>query len=197
MIPLLLATGNAGKVNELAGPLATAGYSLRGLHDLGLAADAPETGHSFRENALQKALYYAARQSMAVLAEDSGLCLDALGGAPGIYSARYGAAAGAASDAARNETLRRELAAAAPPRTGRYRCALALVRTGREPLVVEGTVEGEVLAEPRGSGGFGYDPLFWYPPLKRSFAELSRDEKFAVSHRGNALRALLAALRAD
>lgn len=197
MIPLLLATGNPGKVRELAGPLAAAGFALQGLGDSGLAADAPETGDSFRDNALEKAQYYFAKTAMAVLAEDSGLCVDALGGAPGILSARYGAEQGVPDDAGRNALLLHDLAGIAEPRTARYRCALALVRGGREPLCIEGAVEGEILAGPRGTGGFGYDPLFWFPPAKKAFAELSRDEKFAVSHRGNAVRALLAALKCD
>ena len=195
VIPLLLATGNAGKVRELAEPLAAAGFALQGLSDLGLAADAPETGDSFRENALEKARHCFARAAMAVLAEDSGLCVDALGGAPGIHSARYGAADGVMDDAGRNALLLCELTSAPAPRAAHYRCALALVRSGREPLLVDGAVEGEILSAPRGGGGFGYDPLFWYSPAKKSFAELSREEKFSVSHRGNALRALLAALR--
>ncbi len=196
MIPLLLATGNAGKVRELSEPLADAGFALCGLRDLGLAADAPETGNSFSENALEKARYYFAQAGMAVLAEDSGLCVDALGGAPGIHSARFGADDGVMDDAGRNTRLLRALAGDPAPRAARYRCALALVREGREPLQSEGAVEGEILAAPRGGEGFGYDPLFWFAPAGKSFAELSHDEKFAVSHRGNAVRALLSALRA-
>ena len=196
MIPLLLATGNSGKVRELAAPLAAAGFKLRGLSDLGIAADAPETGASFRENALQKARYYFAKSAMAVLAEDSGLCVDALAGAPGIQSARYGAPEGVTDDAGRNALLLRDLAGVPAQRTARYRCALALLRGDREPLLIEGAVEGEILAAPRGAGGFGYDPLFWHPPAQKTFAEMSAAEKFSVSHRGHALRALLAALRA-
>lgn len=196
MIPLLLATGNAGKVRELTAPLAAAGFDLRGLGDFGIVADAPETGASFRENALEKARYYFAKSAMAVLAEDSGLCVDALAGAPGIHSARYGASAGVTDDAGRNALLLRELSGVPTPRTARYRCALALLRAEREPLLIEGAVEGEILAAPRGAGGFGYDPLFWHPPARQSFAEISREEKFQISHRGHALRALLAALRA-
>ena len=196
MIPLLLATGNSGKVRELAAPLAAAGFELRGLGDLGIAADAPETGASFRDNALEKARYYFAKTATAILAEDSGLCVDALAGAPGIHSARYGASAGVTNDAGRNALLLRELAGVPAPRTARYRCALALLRVDREPLLIEGAVEGEILAAPQGADGFGYDPLFWHPPARQSFAEMSRDEKFRVSHRGNALRALLAALSA-
>ena len=173
---LLLATTNPGKVRELAGPLAAAGFSLIGLRDAGITAEAPETGDSFLANARQKAEFYFALARTATLAEDSGLCVDALGGAPGIHSARYGADAGIADDAGRNESLLRALRDVQPHRKARYECALVLLGAAPEPVTAAGEVHGEILPAPRGDSGFGYDPLFFYPPLGKSCAEIPREE---------------------
>ena len=188
---LLLATTNAGKIREMAGPLGAAGIALVGLNDLGIADIAPETGNSFLENALQKAEFYFAMAKLPTLAEDSGLCVDALSGAPGIHSARYGAGQGVTDDAGRNEFLLRALRGTPPPRRAHYECGLALLGLAEQPVTARGEVHGEILDAPRGSGGFGYDPLFLYTPLGKAFAELPRGKKFAVSHRGNAVRALV------
>ena len=188
---LLLATTNPGKVRELAGPLGAAGFEPVGLNDLRITALAPETGNSFLENALQKARFYFTLAKIPTLAEDSGLCVAALAGAPGIHSARYGGAAGIEDDAGRNEFLLRALGTIPPPRTAHYECALVLLGARPDPVSAVGEVHGEILTAPRGAGGFGYDPLFYYPPLRKSFAEIPREEKFAVSHRGNALRKLV------
>jgi XTP/dITP diphosphohydrolase len=188
---LLLATTNAGKIRELSGPLAAAGFELIGLRYLGITAEAPETGRTFLENARQKADFFFALAKLPTLAEDSGLCVNALGGAPGIHSAHYGVEAGIADDAGRNEFLLRALRGVSAPRKARYECALVLLGAGPEPVTATGEVHGEILPAPRGAGGFGYDPLFFHPPLGKSFAEIPRGEKFAVSHRGNAVRALV------
>lgn len=189
--PLLLATTNEGKVRELAGPLAAAGFALAGLRDLGITAEAPETGRSFLENALQKARFYFALANRPTLAEDSGLCVAALAGGPGIHSARFGAGEGVTTDEGRNECLLRELRGRPLPWRAHYECALVLLGAGAEPLTAVGESRGEILAAPRGDGGFGYDPLFFYPPLGKTFAQIEREAKFAVSHRGNAVRKLV------
>jgi XTP/dITP diphosphohydrolase len=146
-----------------------------------------ENGRTFEENAKIKAEFYSSLTEEFVLADDSGLEVAALDGAPGIYSARY--AGPNATDADNNVLLLRRLENQ-DHRAARFVCAVALARAGRVCTTVRGTVEGEILGQPRGNRGFGYDPLFFYPPLGRTFAELSRNEKFAVSHRGQALRRL-------
>jgi XTP/dITP diphosphohydrolase len=181
---LYLATSNAGKVREFLG----AGLDvelLPGLQDLAVPE---ETGQSFADNAILKALYYASHSSEAVIAEDSGLEVDALGGAPGIHSARW-----AGDDASNNRKLLAEMSGQ-PDRRARYRCVIALVRGSEVLGTFEGSVEGEILDEPRGSGGFGYDPYFYYPPWGQSFAELAKERKAEVSHRGEAIRKLSAFL---
>ena|SRR5690242_12115502 len=186
---------NPGKLREFA--LAADEASLRDLRikplpGLGLEVSPPEErGTSFEENASAKALYYSVFTSKAVLADDSGLEVDALQGAPGIYSARY--AGPNATDEDNNNLLLRGLGNA-NHRDARFVCLLALAQEGHLVTTVRGVVEGRILAAPCGHGGFGYDPLFFYPPLNRSFAELTSQEKFRVSHRGNALRALFSRL---
>ena len=186
---------NRGKLREFA--LAADEASLRDLRikplpGLGLEIPPPEErGTSFEENASAKALYYSVCTSKAVLADDSGLEVDALQGAPGVYSARY--AGPNATDEDNNNLLLRELGNATD-RGARFVCVLALAQEGRLLTTIRGVVEGRILAAPCGQGGFGYDPLFFYPPLNRSFAELTSQEKFRVSHRGNALRALFSRL---
>jgi XTP/dITP diphosphohydrolase len=146
----------------------------------------PEGARSYVDNALGKARAVAAATGALALADDSGLEVDALGGRPGVLSARYGGEA--ASDAERCAALLRELVAVPPERrTARYRCVVALRAASGREATVEGTVDGIVLTECRGSGGFGYDPLFYYPPLGATFAELSSEAKHAVSHRGRAM----------
>jgi len=146
-----------------------------------------ENGASFEENASLKAKHYSASTEEFILADDSGLEVSALHGAPGIYSARY--AGPNATDAANNDLLLCRLENQ-ENRKGRFVCSVALARAGHVLTTVRGSVEGEILKQRRGDRGFGYDPLFFYPPLGRTFAELTRDEKLAVSHRGQALRNL-------
>ena len=180
---LYCATSNQGKLAE---------FSAAAPPDLELVAagsyDCPETGTSFEANAAQKALCYAAAVQDLVFADDSGLVVDALGGEPGIHSARF---AGPHATDQQNNALLLEKLAALPFPAARFVCAIALARPGRVLATFLGTAEGVVLEAPRGQGGFGYDPLFYFPPLGRTFAELSPEQKFTHSHRGQAFRALL------
>lgn len=187
---IVLASGNAGKLAELRELLAGTGHVLRAQSEFGIA-DAEETGLTFVENALLKARHAAAATGLPALADDSGLCVDALGGAPGLYSARYG---GVHGDSARNiERLLGELRDVPDAARGaRFHCALALLRDAGDPrpLICEGSWEGRILREPRGARGFGYDPVFLDPENGLSAAELDPAIKHAISHRGRALAAL-------
>ena len=160
-----------------------------------------ETGTTFEQNALLKAHAVADTLGLPALADDSGLEVDALNGAPGVYSARYGldipALPGENDDARNNRKLLAALAGVPHPRTGRFRCCMALARPGRPDLTVHGVWEGHIADAPSGGNGFGYDPLFFDPELGRISAELTREEKNARSHRGKALRLLLGALEKE
>lgn len=147
-----------------------------------------ENGATFKENAVFKAIYYSQFSTERVFADDSGLEVDALGGAPGVLSARF---AGVSATDAQNNQLLVERLGERPDRAARFVTVLALAERGQLLATSSATAEGEILYAPRGKHGFGYDPLFFYPPFARSFAELSEEEKFAVSARGKALRALL------
>jgi XTP/dITP diphosphohydrolase len=191
---LIVATGNSGKLAEFRGLLAEFPFELTSLGELGLASP-EETGASFLENAALKARHAARASGLAALADDSGLEVDALGGAPGVYSARY--AGPHADDAANNAKLIAALRALPPPHSpgpwrARYRCVLVLVQHAEDPqpLVAEGTWDGVIVAAPLGSGGFGYDPHFWLPQLGVTAAQLAPEDKNRLSHRGAALRAL-------
>ncbi|HVY81419.1 MAG TPA: RdgB/HAM1 family non-canonical purine NTP pyrophosphatase [Steroidobacteraceae bacterium] len=192
---IVLASGNAGKLRELAAILAPLGHQLVAQSALGIEAP-PETGATFFENALLKARHAAARSGLPALADDSGIEVDALGGRPGVHSARY--AGEHASDLANLEKMLAELRdAPAAQRTARYQCVIVLVRSADDPapLRAAGTWEGRILTAPRGTGGFGYDPIFQPEGMTVTAAELSPEEKNARSHRGQALRALAAELR--
>ena len=191
---LVVATGNAGKLREFRELLAGLPFRIASQADLKVAPVA-ETGATFAENALLKARHAAAITGMAAIGDDSGLEVDALGGAPGIYSARY--AGPAADDAANNAKLMAELGRRPlAVRTARYRCALAFVRGPADPapLTAVAAWVGLLLDAPRGAAGFGYDPYFWLPDLGRTAAELDITEKNRLSHRGRALLALRDAL---
>jgi XTP/dITP diphosphohydrolase len=149
----------------------------------------PEDGVTFEENAAQKAIYYSCFAEGLLFADDSGLEVDALSGAPGVYSARY--AGEHAGDAANNALLLERLEHHSD-RAARFVCVIALAESGKLIRTFRGTVEGEILRAPRGAGGFGYDPLFFYPPFGQTLAEVPDEHKFAVSHRGYALREMLA-----
>jgi XTP/dITP diphosphohydrolase len=187
------ATGNMGKLREfrLAGELL--GIDIEPLPDLKSIPAPEETGATFEDNARLKAVYYSRFAPGPLFADDSGLEVDALGGEPGVYSARY-AGAHARLDANQdqaNNSLLLERLGDRPNRNGRFVCVIALAEGGEVGQTFRGEVEGEILHEARGAGGFGYDPLFYYPPFGCSFGEVDGAKKFDVSHRGKALRALL------
>jgi XTP/dITP diphosphohydrolase len=185
---LYCATSNPGKLREFRGA-ARGRWQIEPLPNLQCIQPPDETGVTFEENALQKARYYAQyANDVPLFAEDSGLEVDALSGAPGVYSARF--AGPDATDDANNRLLLERLAAVAA-RAARYVAVIALVQPGQEPQTFRGTVEGEILCEPRGAGGFGYDPLFFYPPFGATFAEVPAELKLTVSHRGRALEQML------
>jgi XTP/dITP diphosphohydrolase len=187
---LVIATANTGKLREFRALLAGLPFEQVSQASIGVVP-IPETGCSFSSNALLKARHAAAATGSAAIADDSGIEVDALGGAPGICSARY--AGEEANDAANNAKLLAALAGVPPAeRRARYRCALVFVEgpADRLPLTAEGVWEGFILEAPRGAGGFGYDPYFWLPELAASAAELDPAEKNRRSHRGMALRSL-------
>ncbi len=190
---LILGTNNPHKVAELKALLRDR-FDAVSLKEAGLSIDVDETGATFAENAVLKAEAVTRRTGCAALADDSGLMVDALGGEPGVLSARYAGSHG--DDAANNRLLLHNLAGKPRPVTARFVSAIALTRPGRAPLVVEGRVEGTILDAPRGCGGFGYDPLFLYE-TSETFAEMSDGAKNRVSHRARAAAALLSALEAE
>lgn len=193
---LVAATGNRGKLAELERLLDGLGWEVVAQSAFGVEPP-PEDGLTFVENALIKARHAAERTGRPALADDSGIVVDALGGAPGVHSARYAGEGG--DDAANNEKLLRALAGVPEAeRIARFECAVVWLRDPRDPvpLIARGTWEGRVLDAPRGTNGFGYDPLFLDPATGCTAAELSPDRKDALSHRGQALRALRAMLAA-
>src|SRR5688572_30099544 len=191
---LLLASQNPGKLAEMRELLAGLPFRVKGPRDFGLHEAPDETGQTFLENAILKARYYAERAGCLTVADDSGLSVDALDGGPGLYSARFGGEG--ASDADRNRLLLEKLADVPPEKRGaRFTSAVAVARDGDVLFEVVETVEGFIAQVPSGPNGFGYDPLFFYPPFGRTFGESAREEKDKVSHRGKAfarLRAFLA-----
>lgn len=192
---IVLASGNAGKLRELAAILAPLGHEVLPQSSFGIETP-PETGTTFLENALLKARHAASGSGLPALADDSGIEVDALGGRPGVYSARY--AGERATDLANLEKLLEELRGTSPEkRTARYRCVIVLARSASDahPLIALGTWEGRILIAPRGTGGFGYDPIFQPAGLTVTAAELSAGEKNSRSHRGQALRALVEQLQ--
>ena len=194
---LVLATANAGKLREFRSLLAGLPLRIEPQSALGVEP-AEEIGASFLENALLKARHAARTTGAAVIADDSGLEVDALGGAPGVWSARF--AGPGSDDAANNAKLMSELTGVgADQRHARYRCVLVYLPAAEAgpPLIAVGVWEGVILDTPRGARGFGYDPYFWLPDLGRSAAELTAEDKNRLSHRGTALRALRTQLGAQ
>lgn len=203
MTRLVVATRNAGKVREIREILAGApGWEVVGLDDLGIPESPEEDGveafETFEANALAKARYFAVKTGELALADDSGLCVDALDGRPGVRSRRFAAvdeARGERQDEANNRHLLALLADVPDERrTAHYVCAAAAAWPDGRELVRTGTCDGAILRAPRGTGGFGYDPLFWVEGEGQTFGELPPDRKNALSHRGRAVRALLGAL---
>ena len=194
---LLIASNNAHKVREIEEILSGYFDEMVTMKEAGLDIDVVEDGKTFRDNAVKKATEILEKSGFdATLADDTGLCVDALGGAPGVFSARY---AGEGHDTDANNALLMENMKEVPDeqRTCRFSCCVALARKGMPVLVVEGKAEGTLLRAPAGANGFGYDPYFFYPPLGKSFAELTSEEKNSVSHRRAALDALRKALDAE
>jgi len=188
---LYCATTNRGKLREFALAAAGGGVEIRPLENLDQLPEAVEDGETFEANAIKKALHYSRYAPGPLFADDSGLEVDALGGAPGVLSARF-AGAGASDDA--NNRLLLEKLAGVSGRSARFVCVIALADAGALIGTFHGAVEGRILDAPRGAGGFGYDPLFYYPPYDCTFGEVDGERKFAVSHRGEALRAMLRSL---
>lgn len=190
---VVVASKNRGKIEEIKAALAHLSLSVMAVADCLDVAEPEETGLTFAENAELKARYYAAATGRICLADDSGLEVDALAGAPGVYSARF--AGEHATDAQNNAKLLHLLSAVpAQQRTARFRCALAFFDPAGFLITAEGTCEGRILETYRGDGGFGYDPLFYLSEYEKTLAQMTLDEKNAVSHRGKALRALAAKL---
>jgi XTP/dITP diphosphohydrolase len=181
---LVIATRNPGKSTEIRSFLAGFPVEIKDLNDFGPVPEIVEDGDSFDDNAYKKASFTAKILGLPTLADDSGLEVEALGGAPGVRSARY--AGPNASDAENNARLLRELAGIAN-RKACFRCVLSLAVPTGFALTYEASCEGLILDEPRGHHGFGYDPLFYYPPGGKTFGEMTMDEKLLVSHRGKAL----------
>ncbi|HZU14178.1 MAG TPA: RdgB/HAM1 family non-canonical purine NTP pyrophosphatase [Chloroflexota bacterium] len=190
---LIAATNNPHKIREFRRILLPLGIEVITPDDLGLSVAVEETGTTFAENALLKARAFAAGSGLPALADDSGIVVDALGGEPGIYSARYGGPG--LDDAARTNLLLSRLANTPPgARSARFVAAVALVQ-GSDERVFEGTVEGVIAPEARGHNGFGYDPVFYYPPFGHTFGEVAPERKDTVSHRARALNELARYLR--
>jgi XTP/dITP diphosphohydrolase len=193
---LLIATRNRGKKAEYADLFDGLDLELVSLADLGIEDEVPEHGATFAENALVKARAYAALSGLATLADDSGLEVDVLGGAPGVYSARYGGEG--ASDEDRYRRLLAELEGIPEgQRTARFRCVIAVVWPNGRKRTISGTCEGRISLEPRGEHGFGYDPIFYVPEYARTMAELAPETKNRISHRARAALAARPLLAED
>ena len=191
---LVLASNNFGKLKELKQMLGDR-YDVRSMREMDVETEVEETGETFGENALIKAKALMGICNCATLADDSGLCVDQLGGRPGVHSARYCGVHG--DDEANNQLLLKELSDKPAPHKAHYGAALALCRPGREPVIVYGRCEGQIIGEYRGSGGFGYDPLFLSDDLGVTFAEADPQAKNGVSHRARAIQKLIAALEGE
>jgi len=193
---LLLASQNPGKLNEMRQLVAGLPFRVVGPRELGIQEAPTETGTTFVENASLKALYYAGRSGLLTVADDSGISVDALDGGPGLHSSRFGGKG--ATDLDRNKLLLEKLAGVPQERRGAHFTSAVVVARGDSVLFqVQETVEGFIADEPHGARGFGYDPLFFYPPYGKTFGEVPREDKNKVSHRGKAfarLRAFLSGL---
>jgi XTP/dITP diphosphohydrolase len=187
---LYAATANPGKLREFREGARASGIRVEAVTGIANLPVCVEDGSTFQENARKKALHYSGFQEGLVFADDSGICLPALDGRPGVHSARF--AGPRTNDAANNAKLLEELRrAGASDWSAYYLCVIVLAERGRVLAAMEGRADGILIPSPRGSNGFGYDPFFFYPPLSKTFAELDAEKKFAVSHRGEAFRKLL------
>jgi XTP/dITP diphosphohydrolase len=189
MADLLLASQNPGKLAEMRKLVAGLPFHVVGPRDIGIEEAPEETGRTFLENAILKARYYAGRSGLLTAADDSGICVDALDGGPGLYSSRFGGEG--ATDADRNRLLLEKLKGVPRDKRGaRFTSAVAVVRGGEVVFEAQEDVEGLIAEETRGPNGFGYDPLFFYPPFGRTFGETPPEDKDRVSHRGKAFARL-------
>lgn len=180
----VLATHNPGKLKEMGDILARFGVEVVSPRDLGITVDVEETGTTFAENAMLKAKAICASAKLPAIADDSGLCVDALNGGPGVYSARYG---GEGLDDKGRYMLLLNSMRGQPTRAAHFACAIACVFPNGDELTAEGRCDGTIAFAPMGEGGFGYDPVFFVPELKKTFGQLTTEEKSAISHRGRAL----------
>ena len=180
----VLATHNPGKLKEMGDILARFGVEVVSPKDLGITVDVEETGATFAENAMLKAKAICAAAKLPAIADDSGLCVDALNGGPGVYSARYG---GEGLDDKGRYMLLLNSMRGQPTRAAHFACAIACVFPNGDELTAEGRCDGTIAFAPIGEGGFGYDPVFFVPQLKKTFGQLTAEEKSAISHRGRAL----------
>ena len=189
MADLLLASQNPGKLAEMRQLVAGLPFHVMGPRQVGITEAPEETGRTFLENAILKARYYAGRSALLTVADDSGLSVDALDGGPGLYSSRFGGEG--ASDGDRNRLLLEKLRGLPPAKRGaRFTSAVAVVRDGRVLFEAQESVEGIIAEETRGPHGFGYDPLFFYPPFGKTFGQSAPADKDRVSHRGKAFARL-------
>jgi len=186
---IIIATKNKGKAKDFETLLEPMGYRVLTLYDVAPHMDVEETGETFEKNAILKAETIAQELQATVIADDSGLEIDALGGEPGVYSARY---SGEEKNDESNidKVLQKMVQVPETERTARFRCVLALATPGKETIIFEGTCEGMITDERKGENGFGYDPIFYVPALQKTMAEMEPSEKASVSHRGNAIREL-------
>ena len=187
----VLATHNPGKLKEMGAILAQFGVEVVSPRDLGLTVDVEETGTTFAENAMLKAKAICAAAKLPAIADDSGLCVDALNGGPGVYSARYGGEG--LDDKGRYMLLLNSLRGQST-RTAHFTCAIACAFPNGDTLTAEGRCDGTIAYAPMGEGGFGYDPVFFVPELKKTFGQLTAEEKSAISHRGRALESFIGKL---
>ena len=185
--PLVLATRNQGKIREFKSLTAGFDVEIKGLHDFGPIPEVVEDGATFEDNAYKKAYFTAKVLGFPAISDDSGLLVEALEGAPGVCSARY--AGEGATDRENNQKLLRAMEGVTE-RKAVFQCVIAIAVPRGPALIYKGRCEGEIALEGKGEDGFGYDPLFYYPPLKRTFAQMTPKEKNSVSHRGRALAAL-------
>ena len=187
----VLATHNPGKLKEMGAILAQFGVEVVSPRDLGLTVDVEETGTTFAENAMLKAKAICAAAKLPAIADDSGLCVDALNGGPGVYSARYG---GEGLDEKGRYMLLLNSLRGQSTRTAHFTCAIACAFPNGDTLTAEGRCDGTIAYAPMGEGGFGYDPVFFVPELKKTFGQLTAEEKSAISHRGRALESFIGKL---
>ncbi|MCQ2447361.1 MAG: XTP/dITP diphosphatase [Oscillibacter sp.] len=187
----VLATHNPGKIREMSAILERFGIEVVTPKDLGITVDVEETGTTFAENSMLKAKAICELANLPAIADDSGLCVDALNGAPGVYSARYG---GEGLDDVGRYRLLLENLKGQPTRAAHFACAIACAFPNGDTITAEGQVKGTIAFAPMGEGGFGYDPVFFYPELAKTFGQLTQEEKSAISHRGRAMEDFVAKL---